>query len=126
VAATPPAPDRQEPVLADDERLWRRIRPDWQKSVPGRDDPVPTSNAFRDELSYKVSVYRAHLYTEDELLADHPTWGIVEVIAGDIKALGYPVKQDDPEGNPAHAYFDNPTTGIARKIAAKAKWVRHC
>jgi hypothetical protein len=114
---------RYEPFLADDVKVYRRIQPDWIK--PG-EVPRPGSYAFQDNRSGEVSVFIAELITPEELLANYPSFSLVVIEAGYIRGLGYPVRRDDPEGDPAHAFFLSPKGSDARKMAKTCEWViRH-
>ncbi len=119
--------------IPDDERLWRRIIPQWLC----RDDAGnwrPSSAAFKDSLSREVSVLIAALTTQEAALRDRPADSLAEITAAVPRSRGYKVARD-PEGgdtpdDPAHAVLcppagrgKNQTRRDALAMAAAAQWI---
>jgi hypothetical protein len=112
-----------DPSIPNEERLWRRIRPDWVFRPPGQ-APRPTSAAFKDNLSGEVSVFIASLTTTDTLLPqERATDSLAEITAGLARSAGYKVVRD-PEGglvpnDPSHVVLC-PPRGVGKKRLHKA------
>lgn len=117
-----PVNARYEPFLADDVRVYRRIQPDWISRKPG-EAPRPGSFAFQDNRTGEVSVFIADLVTPEQLLARYPGFSLVVIEAGVIRGLGYHVRRDNPDTDPAHAFFPTPSSAHARKMAKACEWV---
>lgn len=117
------AHDRDDPSISDEERLWRRI---WPNHVSKSKDPIiPQSRAFRDNHTGEVSVHRADLITPEDALAEYPTHYLVEITAGQVRALGeYAVVADPIVDDPSHALIlPSPTRGDAKRLARQAQWI---
>src|SRR5207253_10839309 len=85
-----------DPSIPNEERLWRRIRPNWVHRPPG-EAPRPTSAAFKDNRSGEVSVFIASRTTMETLLQNYPTDSLAEITAGLARSEGYRVVRD-PDG----------------------------
>src|SRR5262249_1278905 len=115
-----------DPSIANDEILLRRIRPEWIQHEP--DGTIrPGSFAFLDRTpSAELSVHRA-------ALTQHAPARVPQAFPGDtpaaisavsVRSLGYALVSDPTPDDPSHALVcPSPTRGHARKIAKKAKWV---
>jgi hypothetical protein len=90
-----------DPSIADDEMLWRRILniPDWIKKS---DDGTfrTTSAAFLDGRTNEVSVHRAILTTQEKALEGKPDEGLVEIRAEFPRSLGQIVVYDPIQNHP--------------------------
>lgn len=106
-----------DPNIADDELLWRRIRPEW---IDDKDGTL-TSQAFLDRLSGTPSVNRANLTNREAVLRDYQSMGLAEVEARVPRANEHGVLSD-PTPDPSHALLvpaPSLTSGEKRKQAAR-------
>lgn len=103
-----------DPAVLDEELLWRRIAPDskWVKRLDNGELST-SSMAFIDRRSGDVSVFRAGLTTQADVLRAYPDFGLAEVSVGAVRQCGAvvvadPLPDDDPT-SPAHAVFCYPS-----------------
>src|SRR3712207_348243 len=101
-------PRIDDPSITDDEILWRRVRSDWTTTKGGVFRP--SSQTFKDRLSFELSVHIASLTSVETIRANFPGEGIVAVTAGMVRSLGdYKLVRDpivnDPRipDDPSHA-----------------------
>ena len=79
-----------DPSIADDEPLWRRILPIPAMLVTSPDGTHrPSSAAFLDGHTGEVSVHRATLTSKDQILLLYPSVGLAEILAGLPRSLGH-------------------------------------
>jgi hypothetical protein len=79
-----------DPTIADDAPLWRRIQnqPSWVKVLP--DGNIrPSSATFLDNYTNEVSVHLARLTTRGTVLQGRLNDGLVELLAGFPRTLGH-------------------------------------
>jgi hypothetical protein len=115
--------------IGDEERLWRRIIPQW--IVQAEDGKLrPSSAAFLDGHTGEVSVHIAALTDEDKALEDRPNDSLVEIKAGLPRSLGHAIVRDPTEKDPSHALIcpppgrtGKPRKSDARKMAQSAEWI---
>lgn len=99
-----PPPERvDDGSIPDDERLCRRLLPDW---VVWDDPAAPrcSSAAFIDRRTGEVSVFRASMTTHEAILRDHPEDSLGEVEARVPRGFGYKVVPDPDPGDPGAAH----------------------
>ena len=120
-----------DPSIADDEALWRRILPVPAMLVTLPDGSRrPSSAAFLDGHTGEVSVHRAALTTSDLVLLRHPGVGLAKIRAGLPRSLGHVVVADPVDGDDSHALIcppegmaNNQRKANARRMALAARWV---
>src|SRR4051794_33448513 len=120
-----------DPTIADDDLLLRRILPSPLWVVPQPDGTFRVSSAaFLDNLSGKVSVSLASITSADQVLAAYPTYSLVALRAGVPRTLGHALVRDPTADDPAHALICPPAgrakaqrKADARRMAAAAVWV---
>lgn len=112
-----------DPTVADEEELWRRIHPEWVVSNAGG---TRVSSAAFKESSGEISVDRANLTNAEAALALYPHHGLAAIEARVPRSLGaYVVRARPTPDNPAHAVIcPRPTRGHARQMAGKCEWRR--
>lgn len=127
-----------DPNIADDAVLWRRI-PDTPHCVYKEDRIIlPSSSNFLDEDENEVSVDLASLTTTERTLKNHEQFGLVSVTAG-VPREHNQIVDSDPivdlenpgNNNPAHCVIcakPELASGKGRKkaakqIALKSTWV---
>lgn len=128
-----------DPNIADDAVLWRRI-PDTPICVYKAEDGTvtPSSANFLDEIENELSVDLASLTTTDKVLKNHEQFGLAAVTARVPRENKHIVDsdpiidQENPENNnPAHCVIcakpelssNKGRKKAARNIANKSKWV---
>src|SRR5438270_769778 len=107
-----------DPTIADDEILWRRIVPEWLHQEP--DGTVrPAKVAFIDRLSGEVSVHIASIMRDPNLALDgRPLDSLVAIPASLPRSLGLAIVRDPTPNDPSHALIcPSPTPAKARQFA---------
>ncbi|MCI0402595.1 MAG: hypothetical protein L0212_03630 [Acidobacteria bacterium] len=90
--------------IRDDDWLLRRITPSRHVAVQPDGTRILTSYAFREQ-SHEFSLYVAKEITHEKLLScGFPTQEIVEVTAGEVRALGYIIVRDPDECDESHVF----------------------
>jgi len=115
--------------ICDEERLWRRIIPQW--IVPTEDGKLrPSSSAFLDGYTGEVSVHIAALTDQYKALEGRPNDSLVEIKAGLPRSLGHAIVRDPTEQDPSHALICPPPEkprkqrkSDARRMAEEAQWI---
>ena len=115
--------------ISDDERLWRRIIPDWIIETPDGKFR-PSSVAFLDGYSGEVSVHIAALTDREKVLEGRPNDSLVEINAGVPRSLNHAIVRDPTDKDPSHALICPPSDKSknqrkkdARKMTDQARWV---
>jgi hypothetical protein len=112
--------------VGNDEVLWRRVFKNWVEPDENG-QPRTRSLAFLDRRSGKISVHRSHLTTEAFVLRNHPTHGMVALLARSPRSNGYPVAadpvQDEPgqDDDPSHALLLPPKGAGQSRLKTLAK-----
>ena len=124
---------KDDPSVADDEELWRRVTPDQIIFDNNTQAHRPSSAAFRDHPRRDaMSVYLAGLVresgrTSEQLLEEYPGYGLVSFPAGVAREVGLGVTHERDVEHPeeeAHAVVFGKKTGSVRKKLVKAsKWI---
>ncbi len=125
-----------DPTIANDTVLWRRIRPEqWTRDADGR--LRPTSQNFKDRewpdgrIDY-ISGYVAAKVPggTDTLLADHPGYGVAAISAGMARAHGRGVVRDEENDGPGHCLLFLPegrpskaSKKRSERLARESWWV---
>lgn len=102
-------------VVADDEALHRRVRPEFVKP-----DGSVSSQAFTD---HNLSVDRAAYCDVASTLRGFQSTGVVSIVAALARELNQEVLAEPSLLNPAHALVKGKKTkSIARALARSALW----
>lgn len=119
-----------DPSIPDEECLLRRVLDEWvyRSVLP----PRPTSAEFKDGGN-EVSVFISRLTGKDMLLRDRPRDSLVEITAGQARAVGFKVRHDPAHGlvpnDPSHIVLcpdrsaDSWTKSSPKKLADAARWI---
>lgn len=109
--------------IADDDLLLRRITPSQHTDILPDGTRVLTSFAFR-EPNHQCSMYVAKEVTHEKVLScGFPTQEIVEVRAGDWRALGYVIVRDPDECDASHVFSHAITPKSRYQIAKDCKTI---
>jgi hypothetical protein len=117
---------QDDPTIAGEIRLWRRIPP-WTERVTWDTDtgePESSSLNFRDEHN-ELSMYIASEISVDYVLRGHEGFGLVELTAGEIRRLvpGVIICRD-PDPHPSHVLIcAKITKAPARGLRNLCRWV---
>ena len=111
-----------EDELADDTILWRRVHPRLVKRDAGAARPV--SGVFLD-AGNEMSLHRASETDLETIRAGYPEFGVVEVTAGQLRALAsLDVVSNPLESDPSHALAKGKVTkSEAKQLANAVTWV---
>ena len=123
-----------DPAIADDAELWRRIppnspdSPNWVIFDEKRERWRPSSGCFKgDEMSVALAdIVIGSGGTAKAYLADHEAYGLASITAGLARSSKPPqgVCPDPGADQPAHALVVGPKTdSVRRRFAVKAEWV---
>ena len=115
-----------DPAIADDEILLRRLQPDW--IVPGDSGRMRiASAAFKhEELSILFrSLLSQQRRSDSDALRDHPDNSLCSFTAGLARDLGQGVVYDtQPPHDPAHGLvIGKKRKSVANRLAREASWV---
>jgi hypothetical protein len=108
--------------IADDCRMLRRIPPYWLK------DFRPESSNFENrepdpKFGLSVTIWESEADLE-AVIAEEPSFGVVCVTAGQLRAEGCAIVRRPLDQNPNHCEcFGNPGHGARRRLAKSARWV---
>jgi hypothetical protein len=115
-------------TLEDEERLFRRIKPEHVFYDEAEARYRPQSLAFRDGNDGEVSVYVSSMTTVESVLDGHPGFSLAAILAGLPRSHGCIVAKTPEDSNPAHRVIVHATKGGMRKVskilADKAVWVK--
>jgi len=120
-----------DPSIADEDALWRRILAHRGWIVRASNGGFrPSSVAFLDNLNGEVSVHVARLTTKDLVLADYPDQSLAEILAHVPRSLGHVVAFDKKPNDLSHAVICPPPQipnkrrkRDAREMAERARWI---
>lgn len=118
-----------DPSIADDEVLLRRITPSWVEYNAA--NPLQsriTSQAFQnyrdtDTMSIHIlSVLHANGQDVASILAGHEGYGVAAITAGHFRSCGQGVVRAPTAAEPAHGHVVGPKkqSGVRRKIGEGA------
>jgi len=127
VAGDEEAPQDQ-PRIADDTVVLRRIPPHNSTSPLPEGDFRPNSDNFKDDEDGELCV---DLKLDDEqparTLEGHDGFGLIALTVEEIRSVGLDVEQRKLDENPAHAIIvGNKTQGRRKKLSlfASARWIK--
>jgi|HubBroStandDraft_6_1064221.scaffolds.fasta_scaffold2690548_1 hypothetical protein len=113
-------------AIANDVVLWRRIYASWIH----KQEPRPTSFAFRTQRDEHLSMYISNETTAERLLAGYDNCRIASLIVGFLRSIDYGVARDPVEGDNSHVLVfpltSRKSEGFkkdARLMAEESKWV---
>lgn len=119
-----------DPTIAPDDPLWRRIPPTWVVFDENLGRKRPTSAAFdnaRNGSAMSVVLGRTVQEsgrTPESALASHRDFLLASITAGLARQLGQIVARDPLPDEPAHAVVAGPKTGRVRTtFARQAIWI---
>ena len=105
--------------ISDEDRLFRRIPPQWIK-------PEGISSAAFKQRPLDLSVNIARLTTPQKVLLNYPNYGIGIITAGFFRNLKLVIYHAPEPCNYAHAIvFGKITQSLAKKISLSAKPLRY-
>jgi hypothetical protein len=123
-----------EPTIADDAVLWRRIHPIQVKWDDNRRCHYLVSGAFSDSSKppppTPMSAFLAdESGGEDEVMRHYPEWGLVAITAGQARELGLRIArtpdEESPRHEPGHVYVaGRKPDRVKRALRDRARWVR--
>lgn len=113
-----------DPSIADDVRVLRRIHP--TLVVFGDGGPRPQSGAFDnspDGTGTSVDIWEAD-WGPGDTLRDHEGFYLVQLTVGDLRQNELGICRFPLENNPHHAHIQGrKTSSRKRRLARAAKWV---
>jgi hypothetical protein len=90
--------------ISDGAGLLRRITPSLHTNILSDGTRILTGFAFREQ-SHEFSMYVAAEITYEKLLScGMPTQEIIELLAGDLRQLGYIIIREPDECDPSHVF----------------------
>lgn len=116
---------RDDPTIADETELWRRIPP-WHVHHDERLGRLrPASAAFDDDIDDPMSVAIAdEAAGPDAVPAGHESFALAAITVGLARDCGLGVMRDPLPDNPAHAVvFGRKTGAVMRRLARGATWI---
>lgn len=106
--------------ILDDAWLLRRITPSQHRRQQADGSKVVTSFAFREQAN-QFSMYVAAEVTHEKVLScGFHTQAIIEVLAGEVRGLGYDVIREPDDCDDSHVF------ARARGYKSKNQVVRDC
>jgi hypothetical protein len=117
-----------DPSIADDDEVWRRIPPGYFKPKTDGGPPDFESYAFSDSSNppSPMSVDLASIAGDPEATRrGFPDHGVVRMKVGALRNAGFGVRRAPLDGNPAHTYVTGPKKQQKhrRRIKKCAEWV---
>lgn len=117
---------RDDPTIADDAILWRRIRPDWIVFDQNTGRYRPTSQAFHDSRGgHPMSVHLAEIAQRPEVvLAGQEGYGLVSFTSGLAREMSQAIVRDPTPNDPSHALVAGRKTGaVSSRFARESVWI---
>lgn len=109
--------------IADGDWLLRRITPSQHCVMQPDGTRIITGYAFREQ-SHEFSLYVAAEITREKLLScGFPTQEIIEVLAGDVRELGYMLIRDPDDCDPSHVFAKAKAYKSRGQIAKDCKFL---
>jgi hypothetical protein len=119
-------PRQDDPTIPNHDRLFRRVRPNQMFTEPDG-SRRPNSAVFKnDELSVNIESLMTHQGRQpEETLTDSPDECLTSIVAGDVRAFGYPIAKDgDPPNDPAHGLvLGKKTSKFANPMVRAHRWI---
>jgi hypothetical protein len=119
-----------DPTIANDANLWRRVPPAWIVRDENRGGYRPSSQAFHDSQDGSpMSVLISETMAADgrgpqDAIADHPGFFLASFTAGEARSLAQGVSRTPTATEPAHgSVFGEKTRKICRALSRLARWV---
>lgn len=119
-----------DPSIANDAVLWRRIHPTWKVRDDNSGGWRVTSAAFDDSRDGSpLSVLLAAVVRESgrgpaDVLSGFTGYFLASLTAGDARRCGQGIARTPEPDEPAHAsVFGRKTKSIKRKLADAAGWI---
>lgn len=123
-------PHADDPTIADNSALWRRILPEWAVHDENRGSLRVSSAAFDNSKDgTPTSVHLAQVASElgrgpADILRRYASYGLAALTAGEARACGQLVGRDPLPDDPTHGYIAGPKPrSVKKRLAAAAVWV---
>jgi hypothetical protein len=117
---------RDDRSIPDADRLFRRVRPNQLRTEPDGSQR-PTSAVFKNlELSVNIeSLMIEQGRPPEDTLTNFPNEFLTSIIAGNVRALGYPIVKDAaPPNDPAHGLvLGRKTNAFANAMVRTHQWI---
>ena len=118
---------RDDPSIPDTDRLFRRVRPNQLRTEP-EGSQRPTSAVFKNtELSVNIESLMVEQGRQPEdTLSNFPDEYLTSIVAGSVRAYGYPVVKDTaPPNDPAHGLvLGRKTSAFANAMVRNHRWIK--
>jgi hypothetical protein len=122
---------RDDPSIADEDPLWRRIHPTQIVRDQQTGELRPSSAAFEDPsngtaMSVVLGVLAMSAGRDvDDVLAAHPEHSMAEILAGDARECEQAVYPAPIPEEPAHGEVaGRKTRSVKKRLAGKSRWAR--
>lgn len=119
-----------DPTIADESVLWRRIPPRWAVLDENRGGLRVSSAAFdNSDDGTPTSVHLAEVASAvglrpADILQRYDGYGMASLTAGQARGCGQAVGPDALPDDPTHGYIAGPKPkSVKRRLAAAAVWV---
>jgi hypothetical protein len=117
------ADPEDDPSIAKDDQLWRRIPPRHWIDCPG-EHCRPSSQTYEDDEDGSLSVDIGRLTTPEAILVGHDGYAVASFTAGLARECGLTVVGDPQPLDPAHALVMGNKSGSRRKALVRGSvWV---
>lgn len=119
-----------DPTIADDSVLWRRICPFWIVPDANRGGFRVSSAAFDDSKDgtptsiHLEEVARSIGRTAEDILRPFTGYGLASLTAGQARGCEQAIGKDPLPNDPTHGYLaGRKTQSIKKRLAAACQWV---
>lgn len=121
-----------DPTIADDSILWRRIHPSWIVADENRGGFRISSAAFdNSEDGTPTSIHleevaRAFGQTAEAILRPFVGYGMAALTAGQGRGCGQAIGRDPLPDDPTHGFIaGQKTKSVKRRLSAASTWLIH-
>lgn len=115
-----------DPSIPDEDRLFRRVQPN--QLVPIAEGMLRPSSAVFKQIEMSVNIESLMIQQgrpPEDTLTEYPGQYLTSVIAGEVRAKGYPIVKDtDPPNDPAHGLVPGrKTDSFANHMVKRCVWI---